>query len=260
VKFTNRGGKVQVRLQRVNSHLEVSVSDTGVGIPPEFLPHVFERFRQADGGITRERGGLGLGLSIAKQLTEMHGGTIEAASGGVGEGATFTLKLPLMIVHPTRDKSERVHPRASTGGSTIPLGDLRGVHILAVDDDADALSLVAELLDAAGAEISTARSAEEALRQLDSDPPSVLVADLGMPHIDGFQLIEQVRRRRNPIVRQIPAAALTAYARSEDRVKALKAGFQIHLAKPIDPAELVATIAALVKRYTADASDATERR
>src|SRR5688572_2020170 len=106
VKFTNRGGKVQVRLQRVNSHLEVSVSDTGVGIPPEFLPHVFERFRQADGGITRERGGLGLGLSIAKQLTEMHGGTIEAASGGVGEGATFTLKLPLMIVHPTRDKSE----------------------------------------------------------------------------------------------------------------------------------------------------------
>ncbi len=260
VKFTNRGGKVQVRLQRVNSHLEVSVSDTGVGIPPEFLPRVFERFRQADGGITRERGGLGLGLSIAKQLTEMHGGTIEAASGGVGEGATFTLKLPLMIVHPTRDKSQRVHPRASTGGSTIPLGDLRGVHILAVDDDADALSLVAELLDAAGAEISTARSAEEALRQLDSDPPSVLVADLGMPHIDGFQLIEQVRRRRNPIVRQIPAAALTAYARSEDRVKALKAGFQIHLAKPIDPAELVATIAALVKRYTADASDATERR
>ena len=260
VKFTNRGGKVQVRLERVNSHLEVSVSDTGIGIPPEFLPHVFERFRQADGGITRERGGLGLGLSIARQLTEMHGGTIDAASGGVGRGATFRLKLPVMIVHPTQDESERVHPRVSTGSPTIPLGDLRGVRILAVDDDADALSLVAELLDAAGAEVTTARSAEEALRQLDTDPTSVLVADLGMPHVDGFQLIEQVRRHRNPIVRQMPAAALTAYARSEDRVKALKAGFQIHLAKPIDPAELVATIVALAKRFTPGQSEDTSER
>jgi PAS domain S-box-containing protein len=260
VKFTNRGGKVQVRLERVNSHLEVSVSDTGIGIPPEFLPHVFERFRQADGGITRERGGLGLGLSIAKQLIEMHGGTIDAASGGVGHGATFRLKLPVMIVHPTQDASQRVHPRVSTGSPTLPLGDLRGVRILAVDDDADALSLVAELLDAAGAEVSTARSAEDAVRQLDTDPPSILIADLGMPHVDGFQLIEQVRRHRNSIVRQMPAAALTAYARSEDRVKALKAGFQIHLAKPIDPAELVATIAALAKRFTPDRSeDAAER-
>jgi hypothetical protein len=134
----------------------------------------------------RERGGLGLGLSIANQLTEMHGGTIEAASGGVGQGATFRLKLPLMIVHPARDESERVHPRASTGSPTIPLGDLRGVHILAVDDDADALSLVAELLDAAGAEVTTARSAEEALRQLDTDPPSVLIADLGMRMLMAF--------------------------------------------------------------------------
>ena len=255
VKFTSRGGKVQVRLERVNSHLEVSVSDTGIGIPPGFLPHVFERFRQADGGITRERGGLGLGLSIAKQLTELHGGTIEAASEGVGQGATFCVKLPVMIVHRTRLESDRVHPRASTDSPTIPLGDLRGVRILAVDDDADALSLVAELLDAAGADVTTARSAEEALRQLDTDPPSVLIADLGMPRVDGFQLIEQVRRHRNPIVRQMPAAALTAYARSEDRVKALKAGFEIHLAKPIDPAELVATIAALVKRFRPDVSE-----
>jgi len=188
------------------------------------------------------------------------GGTIEAASEGVGQGATFRLKMPVMIVHPTRVDSERVHPRASTGSPTIPLGDLRGVHILAVDDDADALSLVAELLDAAGAEVTTARSAEEALRQLDTDPPSVLITDLGMPHVDGFQLIEQVRRHRNPVVRRMPAAALTAYARSEDRVKALKAGFQIHLAKPIDPAELVATIAALVKRYTRDLSEDTPER
>jgi CheY-like chemotaxis protein len=249
VKFTGKGGKVQVRLERVNSHVEVAVSDTGIGIAPEFLPHVFERFRQADSGIARAYGGLGLGLSITKQLTEMHGGTIEAASGGLGTGATFRVKLPLMIVHPTRDESERVHPRSPAGLSTIGIGDLQGVHVLAVDDDADALSLLSELLNAAGARVSAAHSAEEALRQLDTEPPSVLVSDLGMPHVDGFTLIEQVRRHRNPIVRRLPAAALTAYARSDDRMKALRAGFQIHLAKPIDPAELVTTVAALVKRF-----------
>jgi signal transduction histidine kinase/CheY-like chemotaxis protein len=254
VKFTNKGGKVQVRLERVHSHVEVAVSDTGTGIAADFLPHVFERFRQADAGTARERGGLGLGLSIAKQLTEMHGGTIEAASGGLGQGATFLLKLPLMIVHPTRDQSERVHPRSSTGSPAIPAQDLHGIRVLAVDDDSDALTLVAQLLDAAGAEVTTARSAAEALRRLDTSLPDVLVADLGMPHMDGFQLIEQVRRHRNPAVRRLPATALTAYARSEDRVKALRAGFQIHMAKPIDPAELVATIAALVKRFTPEAS------
>jgi CheY-like chemotaxis protein len=213
---------------------------------------VFERFRQADAGIARERGGLGLGLSIARQLAEMHGGTIEAASGGLGQGATFRLKMPVMIVHPGREESERVHPRAASGARPIPVGDLQGVHVLAVDDDADALSLVAELLDAAGARVTTARSAEEALRHLDADPPSVLVADLGMPQVDGFQLIARVRQHRNPVVRRLPAAALTAYARSDDRMKALRAGFHIHLAKPIDPAELVTTIAALSKRFTPD--------
>lgn len=261
VKFTGKGGRVQVRLERVNSHVEVSVSDTGMGIAPEFLPHVFERFRQADAGIARARSGLGLGLSIAKQLTEMHGGTIEAASGGLGTGATFRLKLPLMIVHPTRDESERVHPRSSAGAAKVPLGDLEGVHVLAVDDDPDALSLLGELLTAAGAQVSTAQSGEEALRLLDAEPPSVLVSDLGMPQVDGFQLIEQVRRHRNPIVRRMPAAALTAYARSDDRMKALRAGFQIHLAKPIDPAELVTTIAALVKRFApSDTDEASDIR
>jgi signal transduction histidine kinase/FixJ family two-component response regulator len=255
VKFTSRGGRVQARLERVNSHLEVSISDTGVGIAPEFLPHVFERFRQADGGITREHGGLGLGLSIAKQLTEMHGGSIEAFSGGLGHGSTFRVKLPLMIVHARQEEVERVHPRGSSGSRTIPLGDLHGVHVLAVDDDGDALSLVAELLEAAGADVTTAQSAEEALRHLDARPPNVLVADLGMPRVDGFQLIAQVRRHHNPVVRRIPAAALTAYARSEDRVKAMKAGFQLHLSKPIDPAELVATIAALAKRHAPDRSE-----
>jgi signal transduction histidine kinase/CheY-like chemotaxis protein len=255
VKFTGKGGRIQVCLARVNSHVEVSVGDTGIGIAPEFLPHVFERFRQGDGGTTRERGGLGLGLSIAKQLTEMHGGTIEAASAGPGQGATFRLKLPLMIVQPGRDGVERVHPRSLSAGGPIPVGDLRGLHVLAVDDDADALSLVAELLESAGARVSTAPSAAEAMRRLDAEPPNVLVADLGMPLTDGFQLIAQVRRHANPIVRRIPAAALTAYARSDDRVKALRAGFQIHLAKPIDPTELITAIAAMVKRFLPEAAE-----
>jgi PAS domain S-box-containing protein len=255
VKFTERSGRIQVRLQRVNSHVEISVSDTGIGIAPEFLPHVFERFRQADAGIARARSGLGLGLAIAKQLTEMHGGTIEASSGGLGTGATFRVKLPLMIVHPTHDQSAQVHPRSPSAVGRTPLGDLRGVHVLAVDDDADALSLLAELLNAAGARVTTAKSAEEALQHLNTEPPNVLVSDLGMPQVDGFALIEQVRRHANPVVRRMPAAALTAYARSDDRVKALRAGFQIHLAKPIDPAELVTTVAALVERFSTGSAD-----
>ena len=255
VKFTSRGGKVQIGLGRVNSHIEVSVSDTGIGISPEFLPHVFERFRQADASFARERGGLGLGLSIARQLAEMHGGTIEVASGGVGQGARFTLKLPLMIVHPTtRTEAERVHPRAAASAGAS-LGDLRGVHVVAVDDDADAVELMAELLESAGARVTTAASADDALRLIEADPPHVLVSDLGMPRVDGFQLIERIRNHRNLLVRRIPAAALTAYARSEDRVKALQAGFQIHLAKPIDPSELVAAVAALAKQRSVKGAD-----
>jgi PAS domain S-box-containing protein len=255
VKFTPRGGKVQIRLSRINSHIELSVADTGIGIPPEFLPHVFERFRQADAGIARERGGLGLGLSIARQLAEMHGGTIEAASGGTDQGATFTVKLPLMIVQPTRDDSERVHPRSATAAPTIPHGNLRGVHVLAVDDDSDALTLVAELLQGAGARVTTATSADEALRAVECEVPQVLVTDLGMPRVDGIQLIARIRAHHNPFVRRMPAAALTAYARSDDRVKALRAGFHIHLAKPIDPAELVTAVSALARQFSPEVAD-----
>jgi PAS domain S-box-containing protein len=248
VKFTSRGGKVQVRLGRIDSHVEVSVADTGIGIAPEFLPHVFERFRQADASISRERGGLGLGLSIARQLTEMHGGTIEAASAGVGLGATFTVKLPLMIVQPTR--ADLMYAHVAAGAPAIPTGDLRNIHVLAVDDDPDAVRLVAELLEAAGARVSTASFADEAIDILDSELPHVIVTDLGMPHVDGFQLLERIRSHRNHLVRQVPVAALTAYARSDDRVRALRAGFHIHIAKPVDPAELVATVAALAKRFS----------
>ncbi len=249
VKFTNRGDRVQVRLERVDSHVEVAVSDTGIGIAPEFLPYVFERFRQADAGIARERGGLGLGLSIARQLTEMHGGTIDVSSGGVGKGATFRLKIPLMIVHPVRDDPPPVHPRSVGVARTTSVANLNDLHVLAVDDEADALSLISDVLHAAGARVSTARSSEDALQRLNAEVPDVIVADIGMANMDGLQFISRVRRHQNPRVREIPAAALTAYARVEDRMKALRAGFHIHLAKPIDPAELVTTIAALAKRF-----------
>ncbi len=255
VKFTNPGGNVHVRFERLNSHLEVTVSDTGIGIAADFLPHVFERFRQADAGITRERRGLGLGLAIARHLTEMHGGTIEASSGGLGQGATFRLKLPAMIVRPVHDDLPRGHP--GTSGSTARIGasDLRDLRVLAVDDEEDALALASAVLEAAGARVTMAGSASAALRSLDVEVPDVVVADLGMPQVDGFQLIDRIRRHPNPLVREVPAAALTAYARSEDRMKALRAGFQIHLVKPIDPAELVTTIAALAKRFVGRTPD-----
>ena len=179
VKFTNRGGKVQVRLERVHSHVEVTVSDTGIGISPDFLPHVFERFRQGDAGISRQRGGLGLGLSIARQLTEMHGGTIDVSSGGVNQGATFRVKIPVMIVHAVREDVPRVHPRAAATGRRIAIPNLRDIRVLAVDDEADALALVCEVLHAAGASVRTACSADEALKCLEADLPDVLVADLG---------------------------------------------------------------------------------
>jgi PAS domain S-box-containing protein len=248
VKFTPRGGRVQVRLQRVDSHVEVAVADTGIGISKEFLPFIFDRFRQADAGMAREHGGLGLGLGIARQLVEMHGGTIHAASGGPGQGATFRVQLPLMIVHPERHAGKRVHPQSPSAPGAIQIPDLHEVRILAVDDDRDALAMVREILETTGAQVSVAHSAGEALDALQIVKPHVLVADLGMPQMDGFELISRVRRHADRAVRDVPAAALTAYARSEDRAKALRSGYQLHLSKPIDPAELMAAIAALARR------------
>jgi signal transduction histidine kinase/DNA-binding response OmpR family regulator len=255
IKFTKQGGKVQVRLERVNSHVELTVSDTGIGIAAEFLPHVFERFRQADGGTKRERGGLGLGLSIARQLTEMHGGAIDVSSAGQGQGATFRVTIPLMSVMPAREREgPRGHPAAVSLAAGIGSESLSGVHVLAVDDEPDALTLLGEVLEAAGARVTTAQSAEEALAKLLPDVPDVVVADLGMPHMDGFEFIARLRHHESSKVREVPAAALTAYARSEDRMRVLRGGFQIHLAKPIEPAELVTTIAALAKRVIVRAS------
>jgi PAS domain S-box-containing protein len=248
VKFTPRQGRVQVRLERVDSHVEVAVSDTGIGIPPPFLPHVFERFRQADAGTTRKTGGLGLGLAIVRHIVEMHGGTVEAASGGEGKGATFRVRLPLMIVHPAAAETRREHPRTERRDVLTSLGNLQGIRVLAIDDEEDALTLLRVVLETAGAEVTTLGSPLTALQRIDDVKPHVLVIDLGMPDMDGFELMTRIRRSADPAVRRIPAAALTAFARSDDRTKALRSGFEMHLAKPVDPGELVASVATLARR------------
>jgi PAS domain S-box-containing protein len=249
IKFTPRGGKVQVRLERVDSHIEINVSDTGRGISPEFLPFVFERFRQADASFSREHGGLGLGLSIAKQLVEMHGGTIEASSAGLGQGATFTLKLPVMIVHGNAAGEQiRQHPHSDRRPPELAsVPRLDGVHVLTVDDEPDSLNLLKAVLEEAGAVVTAVSSATEALQHIRTAPPDVLVADVGMPGMDGLQLIRAVRQLDEP-ARNLPAAALTAYARSQDRITSLASGFQMHLVKPIDPLELIVAIATLAPR------------
>ncbi len=248
VKFTPKQGRVQVRLERVNSHIEVSVSDTGIGISHDFLPYVFERFRQAEAGTTRKTGGLGLGLAIVRHIVEMHGGTVHAASEGEGKGATFSVRLPLMIVQPDTREQKRVHPRTERRDVLTTLGDLHGVRVLAVDDEEDALTLLRVVLESAGAEVTTATSPHGVAETIVAINPHVLVIDIGMPEMDGFQVISQIRASSDPRVRDIPAAALTAFARSEDRTKALRSGFEMHLAKPVDPGELVASVATLVRR------------
>jgi CheY-like chemotaxis protein len=248
VKFTPKGGRVQVRLERVNSHIEIVVSDTGVGIAKEFLPHVFDRFRQADSGSTRRTGGLGLGLSIVRHLVEMHGGRVHAASAGEDQGATFTVRLPMMIIQPI-ESLNREHPLTERRHPLEKLGDLSGVRVVAVDDEGDALRLLKDVLEAAGGEVATATSAATAMHAITTFEPDVLVADIGMPDVDGYELIKQLRASGNERIRDIPAAALTAFARSEDRTKALQSGFEMHLAKPVDPGELVASVATLVRRY-----------
>jgi PAS domain S-box-containing protein len=253
IKFTPRGGKVQLRLARVNSHVEITVSDTGRGIQPDFLPFVFERFRQGDATFSREHGGLGLGLAIAKQLTELHGGTVAASSGGLNQGASFTVTLPLMIVHeppaPQRSPREQPHTdRQAPALDTVP--SLAGVHVLAVDDQPDSLNLLRAVLEGAGATVTIARSGPDALAAVRQQPPAVMVIDIGMPGMDGLQLIRALRKLEDPF-RTIPAAALTAYARSQDRISSLTSGFQMHLVKPIDPLELIVAVWTLAPRRTA---------
>ena len=248
VKFTPRNGRVQVRLERVSSNVEIVVSDTGIGIQPDFLPYVFERFRQAEAGTTRKTGGLGLGLAIVRHIVEMHGGTVDASSAGEGQGATFRVRLPVMIVHPEVRDTPREHPRAEQRAPLTELGDLTGIHVVAIDDEEDALTLLRVVLEAAGAGVTTFNSPATAVERIAEVKPHVLVVDLGMPEMDGFELISRIRKSPNASVRHLPAAALTAFARSEDRTKALRSGFEMHLAKPVDPGELVAAVAMLARR------------
>ena len=249
IKFTPKGGKVQILLERVNSHVEITVADTGIGIRPEFVPHLFDRFRQADASTTRQYGGLGLGLSIVKNLVELHGGTVRVASPGEGHGTTVTLVLPVTVVHRSAGAGERVHPTAP--GTTTPgviAAELAGVRVLVVDDRADARDLVKRVLEDCGAEVFTAATADEAVVLVETHRPDVLVSDIGMPDADGFELLRRVRVLGPGRGGQVPAIALTAFARSEDRTRALRAGFVVHLSKPVEPSELIATVASVSGR------------
>jgi signal transduction histidine kinase/CheY-like chemotaxis protein len=246
IKFTPKGGKVQLSLERVNSHLELCVVDSGEGIDAEQLPRLFERFQQGDASTTRRHGGLGLGLSIVKHLIELHGGRVRAKSPGPGRGSTFCIEFPLMVVYPPHDGTDRTHPRAETPASTrTDYPCLSGITVLAVDDEPDALQLVRRLLEACGAKVVTATSAREALDLVVSERPHMIVSDIGMPDEDGYAFIRKVRALPVAQGGRTPAAALTAFARAEDRTRALRAGYQSHVSKPVESTELTAVVASL---------------
>jgi Response regulators consisting of a CheY-like receiver domain and a winged-helix DNA-binding domain len=235
--------------------MKIVVTDSGIGIAPEFLPYMFDRFRQADGGTTRHHGGLGLGLAIARHLVELHGGTITGMSAGKDQGTTFRVRLPIASMQLESLVIDR--PAFSIDEPPAwqpPESSLKGLHVLAVDDDKDALALVREILEATGACVTTVHSGAEVLERILTLHPDVLVADLGMPLMDGFEMIRRIRQLPDRSVSGIPAIALTAYARSEDRAKALDSGFQMHIHKPLDPPELIAAVGALgaVPHRTAD--------
>jgi len=249
VKFTPQGGRIQVKLQCVDSQVEIVVTDSGVGISKEFLPYVFDRFRQADASTTRKHGGLGLGLSIVRQLVDLHGGSVSVHSEGEGKGATFSILLPVVGVINNENEAEYVHP---TSGDAIiafeGLPSLQGLKVLVVDDEADTRELIGEVLRECGSEVIISRSAAEALVALEEQKPDILISDLAMPDEDGYSLISKIRALPSERGGQIPAAALTAYARAEDRMRVLRSGFQFHLPKPVDSAELVTVVASLAGR------------
>jgi PAS domain S-box-containing protein len=248
VKFTPKGGRVQVLLERVNSHLEISVKDTGEGMGPHLLPHLFKRFWQADSSTTRTHMGLGLGLAIVRHITELHGGTVLAQSAGPDQGSTFTVRLPLVPYGPVADEP-RFHPTRREP-EPRPQVSLSGLRLLLVDDEPDSNEVIRVFLTSLGADVRVAASAAQAREILSRWPPDVLVCDIGMPEEDGYAFIANLRQSRRQ-VSEIPAVALTAFASVDDRVRLLAAGFQIHVAKPADPGELSAAIAAVARRTPA---------
>ncbi|MEG4091641.1 ATP-binding protein [Microcoleus sp. Pol12B4] len=251
LKFTPKDGRVQIRLQRVNSHVEITVSDTGAGISSDFLPFVFDRFSQHDSTTTRSYGGLGLGLAIVRQLVELHGGTVTVVSPGIGQGTTFTVKLPVMIIHLPPSAPEPLNSLVEANGRFQTSPTLEGLQILVVEDEADALELLSTILGKYGADVIAVASVKEALTIIETATdrsPDVLVSDIGMPDEDGYSLIRKLRQLEAQRGGRLPAIALTAYARNDDRQQALLAGFQMHLTKPVDAAELVAVVASLTGR------------
>ena len=249
IKFTPRGGKVQVVMERVNSHVEITVSDSGIGIKPDFVAHVFERFRQGDASTSRQYGGLGLGLAIVKSLVELHGGSVRASSAGEGQGASFCLHLPVPLVRGYSTSDTRQHPRGPVqlAGAFKAL-DLSGLKILVVDDDADGRELVRRVLCESDAEVLLAANALEALALVEAHKPDLLVSDIGMPDVDGYELLKRIRALGRERGGRLPAIALTAFARSQDRTQALHAGFVAHLTKPVESPELLATVASAAGR------------
>jgi signal transduction histidine kinase/ActR/RegA family two-component response regulator len=248
VKFTAKGGRITVRLQTVGSELELNVEDTGVGIDPDFLPHIFDTFRQFEVGAARRHGGLGIGLSIAKHIVELHGGTILARSPGKGLGATLTVRVPISPVISTAYGITKVPAtKAQTQSSDVPSSG-KGIQVLVVDDDADGRELIAVVLEASGMEVRVAGNVAEALAVLETQSPDVVVSDIGMPDEDGYSLVRKIRTLTNEELQRVPAIALTAFASNEDRTRALVAGFNAHLAKPAEPATLVRTVLELAGR------------
>jgi PAS domain S-box-containing protein len=247
IKFTPKGGNVEVRLERAAAHVEITVADTGRGIAPEFLPHVFDRFRQADQTTTRTHGGLGLGLAIVRQLVELHGGSVQVESEGEGRGTSFIVSLPLLPPH-------RETPNRPASDSAQDLDEhncppeLAGLRVLVVDDEADTRELLAAVLASCGAQVMQAATAAEAFAQIERTRPDVLVTDIGMPEEDGYSLLARIRELPPERGGGTPAAALTAYARAEDRTRALRSGFQMHVSKPVEPAKLIDIVATLAGR------------
>jgi signal transduction histidine kinase len=247
IKFTPKNGRVRVSVESVGSNVEVVVADTGLGIDAEFLPRVFDRFTQHDSSSTRRARGLGLGLSIARELVELHGGSIQAESPGVGHGSTFRARFPRSPITATPVDPRVYAPADKIVGLEDGL-DLTGIRVLVVEDDDDARGMLETVLEARGATVKSVSSAREALDTLGRDRVDVLLSDIEMPGTDGYQLIQELRRRPSEQGGSVPAAALTAYARTEDRLRTLRAGFQLHLAKPVQPSELVTVVASLAAR------------
>jgi PAS domain S-box-containing protein len=259
IKFTPKDGKVEVLLKRVGIEVEVSVVDTGEGIASEFLPYIFDRFQQGDASTTRRHGGLGLGLAIVKELVELHGGTVRVESEGLGKGATFTVRLPRTAAYSEPDKEGHVPEALLRENPTLPEVSLANIRVLVVDDEIDARDLVKMLLEMAGAAVSTAASASEAMEQILKERPDVLICDIGMQDEDGYSLLRRLRALEKKEEGALPAIALSAYARAEDRTKAIRSGFQNHLAKPVEPAELLAVVSSLAGHVVANAADPPAR-